>query len=260
MDIATIGGIGGAFALIIISIIVAGNPLMLYVDAPSFLIVILGSFCSMIAAVPLSRSLGLMKYIRIILNVPRYNTQAIIDQLVGFADTARKEGLLSLDDSLNDVADDFMRSGLRLVVDGTDADIIKKILNTNISQMEARHENGISFFSDWALVAPALGMIGTLLGLIGMMTNLEDTSSVGPNMAVALITTLYGSLFANLVLTPIKIKLNDRNNEEMMVKEIVIQGVLSIQAGDNPRVLEDKLNTFLPPSDRKGSDDGSGGE
>ena len=250
MDIATIGGIAAAFLLIIVSIFIAGNAFSLYLDVPSFLIVIVGSFFAMVAACPLQRTLGVMKYIRIVMNVQRFNKEAIISQLVQFADTARKEGLLSLDDSLNDVADDFLRSGLRLVVDGTDPDVIKRILYTNISRIEARHQDGIDLFDNWAKVAPALGMIGTLLGLIGMMANLEDTASVGPNMAVALITTLYGSMFANLILTPIKLKLEDRNNEELLVKEIMVQGILSIQAGDNPRILEDKLYTFLPPKER----------
>jgi chemotaxis protein MotA len=223
---------------------------MLYLDPPSFMIVIIGSFLAMVAASPLQRSIGMWRYIRLVLNVQSYNKDAIISQLVQFADSARKEGLLSLDDALNDVADDFLRSGLRLVVDGTDPDVIKRILYTNITQIENRHQDGIEFFNTWSKISPALGMIGTLLGLIGMLANLEDTASVGPNMAVALVTTLYGSMFANLVLIPIKTKLEDRDKQEMLVKEIMVQGILSIQAGDNPRILEDKLYTFLPPKER----------
>jgi chemotaxis protein MotA len=192
-----------------------------------------------------------MKYMNIALKVPVFqNKMELINQLVSFADNARKEGLLSLDDTLNDVEDVFLQGGLRLVVDGTDPDVIKRILYTNLDQVESRHEDGIGLFSKWAKLAPAFGMIGTLLGLIGMMANLEDTASIGPNMAIALVTTLYGSVFANLILAPIQFKLEDRHKEEMQIKEIMVQGILSIQSGDNPRILEDKLLTFLPPSER----------
>ncbi len=250
MDIGTLGGLIGGFFLIAGSIVAAGNPLYLYGDIASFIIVLFGSFAAMIAASPLQRSLGFVKFLKIVMNVQVFNKEAIITQLVGFADSARKEGLLSLDDALGDVEDDFLRSGLRLVVDGTDPDVIKKILYGNVSMIDARHQKGIDFFGNWAKIAPAFGMIGTLLGLIGMMANLEDVASIGPNMAVALVTTLYGSITANLVLLPIQFKLEDRNSEELLVKEIMIQGILSIQSGDNPRILEDKLYTYLPPADR----------
>lgn len=250
MDMGTLGGLVGAMVLIFGSIIIGGNDIMLFLDLQSFIIVILGSFCSMLIAVPMQRALGFMKYFQIAMNVQPYNKEALINQLVLFSDNARKEGLLSLDDALNDVEDDFLRSGLRLVVDGTDPDVIKKILYTNLEQIESRHADGADFFGNWSKIAPAFGMIGTLVGLIGMMANLEDTASVGPNMAVALVTTLYGSMFANIFLMPIQLKLEDRNKEEMLVKEIMVQGILSIQQGDNPRILEDKLFTFLPPSER----------
>ena len=251
MDLATIGGIGIGLVLIVSTFVLSGNNLGLILNAPSLVVVIVGSFMAVMAASPLSRALGFTRYLSIAFNVPRFqNKMELIRQLVQFSDNARKEGLLSLDDSLNEVEDDFLRQGLRLVVDGTDPDVIKRILYTNLNQIEARHEDGIGFFQAWAKVAPAFGMIGTLLGLIGMMANLEDTSSVGPNMAVALVTTLYGSVFANLVLVPIQLKLEDRHKEEMQIKEIMVQGILSIQSGDNPRILEDKLLTFLPPSER----------
>ena len=250
MDIATIGGLFGGFLLVVGSIIAAGNSIGLYIDIASLIIVLFGSYAAMIVASPLQKALGFTKFLNIAMNVQVYNKEALITQLVTFADNARKEGLLSLDDALNDVEDDFLRGGLRLVVDGTDPDVIKKILYGNVNMIDSRHQDGISFFATWSEVAPAFGMIGTLLGLIGMMANLEDTASIGPNMAVALVTTLYGSILANLILIPIKVKLDDRNKEELLVKEIMIQGILSIQSGDNPRILEDKLYTYLPPAER----------
>lgn len=257
MDIATLGGFAGGMLLLVISILLSGNSMTLFINVESFLIVIVGSLFAMMAASPLSRTLGMVKFLSNAFNLKVYNKDELIRQLVAFSESARKEGLLSLDDALNDVEDEFMKSGMRLVVDGTDPDVIKKVLYTNLNQIEARHQKGIDFVSGWKAVAPAFGMIGTLLGLIGMMANLEDTASVGPNMAVALITTLYGSLFANLFLAPLQMKLEDRNSEEMLVKEIMIEGILSIQSGDNPRILEQKLYTFLPPSERPS---GGGGE
>ncbi|MBI9097467.1 MAG: motility protein A [Spirochaetaceae bacterium] len=250
MDIATLGGFAGGMILLVLSIIVAGNSLSLFVDTGSFLIVIIGSLMALMAANPLARTLGMMKFLKVAFNLKVYNKDELIRQLVAFSESARKEGLLSLDDALNDVEDEFMKGGMRLVVDGTDPDVIKKVLYTNLNQIEARHQKGIGFVAGWKSIAPAFGMIGTLLGLIGMMANLEDTASVGPNMALALVTTLYGSLFANLFLAPLQMKLEDRNADEMLVKEIMIEGILSIQSGDNPRILEQKLYTFLPPSER----------
>ena len=249
MDIATIGGIFAGLTLIVSAFLVAGNSIFGLLDPASFILVIFGSFAAVVAANPFRRIINIFKYLRIATRLPLFQDKTeLIAQLVRFSENARKEGLLSLDDAINDVEDDFLRSGLRLVVDGTDPDIVKRILQTNMEQLEKRHEIGISIFERWAKVAPAFGMIGTLLGLIGMLTTLEDTASIGPNMAIALITTLYGSIFANLVLYPIQFKLEDRHQEEMIIKEIMVQGILSIQSGDNPRILEDKLYNFLPPS------------
>lgn len=251
MDIATLGGIGFGLFLVFAAFILNGNAVGGLIDITSFVVVIFGSFAGVTVASPLSRVLGFIKYLRIATRVPEFqNKMELINTLVRFSDSARKEGLLSLDDSLSEVEEDFLRSGLRLVVDGTDPDVIKRILYTNLDQVESRHEDGIALFERWAKLAPAFGMIGTLLGLIGMMANLEDTASIGPNMAVALITTLYGSLFANLILSPVQFKLEDRHKEEMQIKEIMVQGILSIQSGDNPRILEDKLLTFIPPAER----------
>ncbi|RKX78573.1 MAG: motility protein A [Spirochaetes bacterium] len=251
MDIATIGGFAGGLIIIVSAFLIGGNSIGGLWNAPSVVVVIFGSFAGVMAANPLNRVLGFSKYLNIVMKVPFFqNKMELISQLVSFADNARKEGLLSLDDTLNEVEDDFLRGGLRLVVDGTDPDVIKRILYTNLDQVESRHEDGIGIFSQWAKLAPAFGMIGTLLGLIGMMSNLEDTASIGPNMAVALVTTLYGSVFANLILSPIQFKLEGRHKEEMQIKEIMVQGILSIQSGDNPRILEDKLLTFLPPTER----------
>ena len=152
-----------------------------------------------------------------------------------------------MEDDLEEVEDDFMRKGIQLVVDGTDPDIIKNVLYNDLNQLQTRHSVGITLFDSWGKIAPAFGMIGTLAGLVSMLANMEDQASIGPNMSLALITTMYGAIFANLVFIPIKLKLEDRDNAETLVREIMIEGILSIQSGDNPRILEEKLLSFLPP-------------
>jgi chemotaxis protein MotA len=170
---------------------------------------------------------------------------------MSFSEKARREGLLALEEEIDDLDDEFMRKGLRLVVDGTDGAIIRTLLEIEIDQMNARHADAVGGLNMWAALAPGFGMLGTVIGLIAMMKNLEDKASVGPNMAVALITTLYGSMIANWLLTPIMAKLRGFDASETQAKEMVMEGILSIQAGDNPRVLGQKLLAYLPPKDAK---------
>jgi chemotaxis protein MotA len=250
MDLGTIIGLGAGFFLIFFSIITSGGAIGLYLDAGSALMVIGGSFAAMLVSNPMGRMLGIMKYFNLALKVPDYQEEKIISDLVAFSERARREGLLALEDNLDEVEDEFMRKGIQLVVDGTDPDIIKNILYTELNQLQERHETGIKVFDDWGKIAPAFGMIGTLAGLVAMLGNLEDKSSIGSGMALALITTMYGAIFANLVFIPIKNKLEDRDKEETRSKEIIIEGILSIQSGDNPRILLEKLVSFLPPKQR----------
>jgi chemotaxis protein MotA len=170
---------------------------------------------------------------------------------MGMSEKARREGLLALEEELEDLDDEYMKKGLRLVVDGTDAEVIRNLMENELSQIQNRHAAKISAVNMWAGLAPGLGMLGTVIGLIGMLKNLEDKSTVGPNMAVALITTLYGSIMANLVFIPVAGKLKSKDDAETLIKEMQIEGVLSIQAGDNPRILAMKLLSYLEPTDRK---------
>ncbi len=252
MDLGTIIGIASGFALVLLTIITGGAGIGNYISLQSILVVVGGSFAAMLVANPLARMLGIVKYIRIALRSPDWQEEKIISDLVAFSERARREGLLALEDNLDEVEDEFMRKGIQLVVDGTDPDIIKSILYHDLNEIQSRHESGIRIFEDWGKIAPAFGMIGTLIGLIQMLVNLGgDAAVIGAGMAVALITTFYGSLFANLVLIPLKTKLEDRDKEETRVKEIVIEGILSIQSGDNPRILLEKLISFLPPQQRE---------
>ena len=167
--------------------------------------------------------------------------------MVALSEKARREGILALEDGLDDIEDAFMRSGLRLVVDGTDGQVIRAIMENEMNQCEARHMTWIGLVNQWAGFAPGFGMMGTVVGLIGMLRNMEDKSAIGPNMAVALITTLYGSLLANWIIGPVAQKLIGHNAAEMRTKEMVIEGVLAIQAGENPRIMAQKLLTYLDP-------------
>ena len=251
MDIGAIIGVAAGFAFILMSILTSGGALGSYTNLPSFIMVIGGSFAAMMVANPMSRMLGIMKYINQVLRPTDWQEERIINELVAFSERARREGLLALEDNLDEVEDEFMRKGIQLVVDGTDPDIIKNILYNDLNQIQERHDTGIKVFDDWGKIAPAFGMIGTLAGLIAMLANLEDQSSIGSGMALALITTMYGAIMANLILIPMKSKLEDRDKEETRAKEIIIEGILSIQSGDNPRILLEKLVSFLPPRQRE---------
>jgi chemotaxis protein MotA len=251
MDLGTIVGVGLGGAMILLGIITSGGNIMQFINLPSILVVVGGSFAAMLVGSPLSRMLGIMRYMNLLLRVPSYEEERIISTLVNFSEKARREGLLALEDDLEEVEEEFMRKGIQLVVDGTDPDIIKSVLYNDLNQLEERHQVGIKLFDDWSKIAPAFGMIGTLAGLISMLANLDDASSIGPNMSLALITTMYGAMMANLLLIPFRNKLQDRNNNEVLVREVMIEGVLSIQSGDNPRILEEKLLSFLPPTRRE---------
>ncbi len=251
MDLGTIGGMVLGFFMIVFGILVQGSGLNYYISLSSVLITIGGSTAAILISNPLSRVLGILRFVNHVLRVPNYEEERIIARLVAFSEKARREGLLALEDDLEEVEDEFLRKGIQLVVDGTDPEIIKSILNTELNKLQERHEVGIKLFDDWGKFAPAWGMIGTLIGLIGMLANIEDKSSIGAGMSTALVTTLYGIILANLVFIPIRNKLRDRNDAESLVKEIMIEGILSIQSGDNPRILEEKLLSFMTPGRRE---------
>ncbi len=251
MDLGTIVGIVLGFFLIVFSIITSGGSIGNYIDPGSVLMVIGGSFAALMVANPLNRVLGLMKFLKHALKTPNYEEEKIISTLVNFSEKARREGLLALEDDLEEVEEEFMKKGIQLVVDGTDPEIIKSLLYNDLNQLQERHQKGIKLFGDWGSLAPAFGMIGTLAGLIAMLSNLSDPDAIGSGMALALITTMYGSIVANLFMIPLKAKLEDRDQDETLVREIMIEGILSIQSGDNPRILEAKLISFLPPARRE---------
>ena len=254
MDLATIVGLAGAFGMIIFTAInTAGGMvgLIRLLNLPSFALVVMGSYFAVMVSNKWSTALGSFSVIKRTFSVPSYNEQAIIQKLVAFSEKARREGLLALEDELEDLDDEFMKKGLRLVVDGTDQTIIRDLLELELTQMQNRHAENTTMLVGWSALAPGFGMMGTVIGLVNMLSNLEDTSSIGPNMAMALITTLYGSIVANTTIMPWAKKLQGQSVYESAVKEMVIEGVLSIQAGDNTRILALKLMAYLSPALRK---------
>ena len=190
---------------------------------------------------------------------PKLDHGAVISKIIELSNVARKEGLLALEEVASNLEDEFMKKGILLIVDGTEPELVRGILETELANMDDRHRKVSGFFDYMAAMGPAWGMIGTLIGLVNMLAKLDDISTVGPNMAVALITTLYGSIIANWFATPVSNKLKLINNNEYQMKEIVIEGLLSIQAGENPRVIEEKLKSFLAPGSRQLQGEGEGG-
>ena len=265
MDLASIIGLVMCIALVIFAIVSgdAGfSALNNFVDFQSALITIGGAMMAILASNTLPSFLGGLKTIALVFKAPAINSPAIIAKIIELSNVARKEGLLALEEAAADLDDAFMKKGELLIVDGTDPDLVRGILETEMVSIEARHKGNIGLWQDIASMGPAWGMIGTLVGLINMLQALDDPSSIGPSMAVALITTLYGSMMANWICTPVASKLKVNNESEMQVKEIMIEGLLSIQAGENPRVIEEKLKSFLSPAERENLGEGGseGGE
>lgn len=253
MDLATVIGIALAFGLVI-SGIMSGSSLMIFVDVPSMLIVGGGTIGATLVNYPLPHMLGVLRVFKQAFLTKSQSPAQIITQFMEYANRARREGILALEPLLRDIKDDFLRKGLQLTVDGLEPQTIQEILQTEVSYLEDRHEAGANLLATMGSLAPALGMIGTVIGLVQMLQRMSDPSSIGPAMAVALITTFYGALMANLLFNPMSGKLKLRSKEEVLIREMIVEGVLSISKGENPRIIEEKLNSYLPPKERRRTD------
>ena len=263
MDIASIVGMLLGVVMFVFGVLSNGGVASLHSmwDTASFIITIGGSIAGTLASFKLADFINGIKSIKLIFKDEVQDPAVVINQIISLSNTARKEGLLALEEAANGIEDDFLKKGIMLVVDGTDPELVRGIMETDLACVESRHKAKIAVWEKWAELGPAWGMIGTLVGLINMLADLNDMASVGPNMAVALVTTLYGSLIANWLCVPIANKLKLINNNEYQMKEIIIEGLLSIQAGENPRVIEEKLKSFLSPDARGNvSDSEAGGE
>lgn len=253
MDIATLIGIILGIVLVVFGIAQGDGGIALignFWDLPSVLITFGGAFSSVFTSYKMKEYISGLKSITVAFKDVKQDQGETIRRIIELSNVARKEGLLALEEVAGTLEDDFMKKGILLIVDGTEPELVRGILETELSCIEDRHAKNIGFWDNLASMGPAWGMIGTLIGLVNMLKNLDDAASIGPNMSVALLTTLYGSMLANWICTPISSKLKSISAQETQTKEVMIEGLLSIQAGENPRVIEEKLKSFLSPTDR----------
>lgn len=231
-------------------IYLGGGDLPIFVSPSSAFVTFGGTLVSMMLAYSWRMWRDLITLTRVSLFPPRQNVRELIPTLVSFAEKARREGLLALEDNIEELDDEFLKKGVQLVVDGTEPEMVKAIMQTELDALAARHEHGQDLWKTMSSVAPSWGMIGTLLGLIIMLKNLENPQAIGEGMALALITTLYGAVLAYGFATPIAKRLEIYSEKELLLREVMVQGMLSLQSGDNPRILEEKLLAFLAPRER----------
>ena len=253
MDLGTIIGIVLSFGLVV-SAILTGSSLIIFISIPSFLIVIGGTLGAALVNYPMGYVIGIIGVIKNTFFSSLDSPQDVIERFKDYANRARREGILSLEPLIKEIDDDYMRKGLQLTVDGLEPQTIQEILETEISYLSERHATGADVVAVLGTLAPAMGMIGTVIGLVQMLQTMSDPSTIGPAMAVALLTTLYGAILANLVFNPMSGKLKARSKEEVLLREMIMEGILAISKGENPRIIEEKLNSYLPPKDRIASD------
>jgi chemotaxis protein MotA len=249
MDLGTVIGIVLSFGLVL-SAILTGSSLIIFISVPSLLIVVGGTIGAALVNYPMSYVIGVVGVIKNTFFSSLDSPSDVIERFKDYANRARREGILSLEPLIKEIDDDYMRKGLQLTVDGLEPQTIQEILETEVSYLEERHRTGADVVGVLGVLAPAMGMIGTVIGLVQMLQTMSDPSSIGPAMAVALLTTLYGAILANLVFNPMSGKLKARSKEEILLREMIMEGILSISKGENPRIIEEKLNSFLPPKDR----------
>lgn len=247
MEISTIIGLLAAFGAYGGSIMINGGSVASLIDVSSIIMVVGGSIGATLIAYPLKTFLTLPTLFMQSFQAPKTNPQLVIEMFVGLADQARREGLLSLEEQVGSIEDAFVKKGIMLIVDGVDPSVVRDILETDNDLVSRRHSSGVAMLEFMGSVSPAMGMLGTVTGLIGVLGNLSDTASLGPSMALAFITTLYGVILSNLFFNPVASKLRQKDKGEMVAREVVVEGILAIQAGENPRIVREKLESFLQP-------------
>ena len=264
MDLASIIGLVMAMVLMVMGIVTGDAGFSAakgFLDYKSALITFGGAFSAVLMGTPsIQKFMNGLKSFKLIMKPMESNEEETIRSIIELSNIARKEGLLSLEESASQMENEFLKKGVLLIVDGTDPELVRSILETELYCIEQRHKEVIGFWETLGAMGPAWGMIGTLIGLINMLADLSDVSSVGPAMAVALITTFYGSVLANWICSPVAAKLKANSGSEISMKEVMVEGLLSIQAGENPRVIEEKLKSFLSPERREALNGNEGGE
>jgi len=258
-----LGVVVSIFALILgilLAIEMDMTMLVYYLDGPSVVIVFVGSIGSALWATPMNRVVAAFKALPKTFKTPDLDAKSAIDNIISLSNLARRESLLALEEPVKTMNDPFLLKGVMLVVDGADPELVRNVLETEIAYIDKRHSEIRGFYDYWGGCAPSWGMFGTLIGLINMLANLNDPGSLGSNMATCIVTTFYGSIVSTVLCGPTSSKLKIFSNDELLVKEVLIEGILSIQAGDNPRIIEEKLKSFLSPALRASKEESGGGE
>lgn len=250
MDLSTIIGIAVAFGLMLMAIL-QGGPLSIFINTPSLLIVFGGTAGVTLVHYPFGDVMEALNVAKKTVLYKETSINDMIGQLMEFANKARKEGILALQGAMEDVDDDFLVKAMQMAVDGQEPETLRSMLSTEIEYISQRHEKGSTIFLSIAAYAPAMGMVGTLIGLVQMLQTMDDPAAIGPAMAVALLTTFYGAVIANLFCSPMAGKLQTRSQSEILLKTLIIEGMQSILSGENPRIMEQKLHAFIAPKLRK---------
>jgi chemotaxis protein MotA len=251
MDLATLLGMVGAMGIVLAAILTGGSALV-FVNVPSILIVLGGTVMVVMIKFSMGQFFGAFKVALTAFINKAADPEELIEKIVELANVARKEGMLALENQ--EIDNEFLDEGVKMLIDGNSREVVNTVLNKDMQQTIQRHTWGAKVFSATADVAPAMGMIGTLIGLVQMLSNMSDPKSIGPAMAVALLTTLYGAIIANMVAMPIADKLTLRKADELRIRSMCIDGVLAIQEGQNPRIIESMLKAYLEPEKRGGEE------
>ncbi len=250
MDLSTILGIGAAFGLMLMAIL-QGGPLPIFVNIPSIMIVFGGTAGNTLVNYPFSDVFDAFNVAKKTILYKEQSVNDLIVQLMEFANKARKEGILALQGAMENINDEFLIKAMQMAVDGQEPETLKNMLTTEVYYIQQSHEKGANIFLSIGTYAPAMGMVGTLIGLVQMLQTMDDPSTIGPAMAVALLTTFYGAVIANVVCIPMAGKLKMRSENELLTKTLIIEGMQSILSGENPRIMEQKLHAFISPKLRE---------
>jgi chemotaxis protein MotA len=260
MKASTAIGLGIAFLGLFLGPTMEGSNVMAIINPSAMLIVFCGTLGATIAGASFDAIKAIPKLYMLAMNAPAHDLNAKVTELVGYAESARRDGLLALDEVTNTIEDPFTKKGLQLVVDGTDPDLVADILHSEVAAMKKRHAAMAAPFDKAGGYAPTMGIIGTVFGLIHVLAHLDAPETLGPSISAAFIATLLGVASANVVYLPIGSRLKGISGDEVHARNLVIEGILAIQAGDNPRVVQEKLITFVPPALRTADADGAGAD
>ncbi len=253
MDLGILFGFLGTWVLLMFALFGSGD-ITMFIDNNSLILVCGMTSTVIFFAFPAGNVKQLVKIVKRAVFFSAPSTSKLIEDMVSYAEIARRDGILSLESTTKDIEDPFIVLGIQMAVDGTDPELIEQVLTNDLENLAERHDTGKELLSTIGKYAPAFGMIGTLVGLVIMLSNMDDPAAIGPGMAVALLTTMYGAIIANAAALPLADRLARRSAEEVLYRTIIIKGVMSIQSGDNPRIVEQKLRTYLPPNERTEED------